>query len=145
MRKVVCDVTLSGSGRSTRRNIGRTVGALDVVTPTANHENSLKKAGALSKIIDPGLPEGPWREAVVTVFIACYLHLSCLYTLEWLWSMRQLYINNLHTVITGLHSMDRAGFEHRSSGSKSWLDTNRLTRLHCSKRGHTLFNFKPME
>ena len=44
-------------------------------------------------------------------------------TLEWIWSMRQLHVNNLPTVITQLNPVERAEFEPRSSG---WLDTNRL-------------------
>ena len=68
-RKLERDVTLPGSSGLKRRNIGRTASSpnSDVVASTADHENSLEKAGALSKIMDPGPLEDPWRETVATI------------------------------------------------------------------------------
>ena len=65
------DATLLGLGGPTRRNIGRRAGCSDsdVVALTADHENSLEKAGASSRklIVVPGPPKGPRREAVATI------------------------------------------------------------------------------
>ena len=61
-------MTLPSSDGTTHQNIGRTVSIpdSDVVVPTKNNEKSIDEAGALSKIMDPGSLEGPWREAVTT-------------------------------------------------------------------------------
>ena len=44
----------------------------DVIAPTADHENSLEKAGASSRklMVYPGPPEGPRREAVATLVVS---------------------------------------------------------------------------
>ena len=64
MRKLERDVTLSGSGEPTRRNIGRTAGSADVVVvaPKGDQEIDLDKAGALNKFFIV-----PLREAVATM------------------------------------------------------------------------------
>ena len=69
-RKSERNMILLGSGRPTRRSIGKMAGEphSGAVAPTAGQELGLDKAGALSKIkvMDPGPPEGPQREAVGT-------------------------------------------------------------------------------
>ena len=67
MRKLELDVTLPGLGGPTRRNIRRMASSpnSDVVSPTADHENSLEKASALSKIMDPGPLEGRGRYNII--------------------------------------------------------------------------------
>ena len=54
---------------------------------------------------------------IIINYICCTLFSFVMFrTLEWIWSMRQLYINNLPTVIIQLNPGDQSGFETLSSG-----------------------------
>ena len=66
----------------------------------------------------------------ITCIYCTLFHLLCLGTLEWSRRMRQVYANNLATVITRLNPMNWAGLEPRLSGAKRGLDITRLTGLH---------------
>ena len=53
------------------------------------------------------------------LFNASCGHSSHLAVFEWIWSEKQMYVNNLPTVIGRLRLNERVGFELRSSGSNA--------------------------
>ena len=58
--------------------------------------------------------------ALIPLFVvARQFHCSCLISIEWNLSARQLHVYYLLTVVTPINQLDRTAFESRSSGSKA--------------------------
>ena len=66
---------------------------------------------------------------LLVAFKPRYCHCWCFDKEKWIWSVRQLYVNNLPQFYS-IKSGGPAGCETRSLGSTDWLDTTRLTEPH---------------